>query len=579
MIERDRRMPSFILADCGSVTTTVALFDRVQDHYRLVARAVAPTTAKAPWRDIVTGMQKATAKIAAITGRSLLTEDGDFITPQQRSGSGVDFVGVTISAAKPLKVFVAGLLEDVSVASARHAIESIYADEVGSFTLDSFQQVEQHIQKIIESQPELVFISGGTDESSSEQLIQLLEVVSLGTGLLEGGRRPDILYAGNRRLRERAAGSFGATANVYVADNVRPSIDVEQLGDARQSLASIYQQRKIAALPGFGELEATVNLPVEPTAQAFGAMIDYFGALYRAPVLGVDLGGNHTTIAASNENSPGRLFVRSNLGVGAPLPHLLHLVDSADILQWLPGEYSEGKIKDLIYNKSVNPHSISVTEEEVYMEQAVARVLLRCVMSEAARSWGWVSDGAVSPPANVILLRGNTLAATPRPGQALLTVLDALQPAGVFSVAVDRYGVLPMLGLLAKEEPAAAVQVLEGGALFELGWVIAPIGAGAAGERALRIVVESEDKGEYRIDAEFGELIAVPLAPGSSARLSLKPEKKVDVGRGPGRSRRITVQGGAVGLVVDMRGRPLQLPEDESERRTRVQQWHWDMGG
>jgi len=59
----------------------------------------------------------------------------------------------------------------------------------------------------------------------------------------------------------------------------------------------------------------------------------------------------------------------------------------------------------------------------------------------------------------------------------------------------------------------------------------------------------------------------------------LKPERKVDVGRGPGKGRKITVQGGAVGLVVDVRGRPLQLPDDEEERRNRVRQWHWDMGG
>jgi hypothetical protein len=34
-----------------------------------------------------------------------------------------------------------------------------------------------------------------------------------------------------------------------------------------------------------------------------------------------------------------------------------------------------------------------------------------------------------------------------------------------------------------------------------------------------------------------------------------------------------------VGLIVDARGRPLQLPADPYARMAQVQQWLWDMGG
>lgn len=579
MTSQVKNATTFLLADCGSTTTTVALFDLVGDSYRLIARASAPTTVSTPWQDILVGIQSATKRICEVTGRTILTEEGEFIVPQQSSGAGIDYFGVTVSAARSLKVFVTGLLEDVSVASARHAIESICAEQVGAFTLDSTEDAQNQIQKILESKPELIFISGGTDESNSEQLLQLLEVVSLATGLLDGVNRPDVIYAGNRRLREDVTAAFASSASVHVAENVRPTIDLEQLGDARQVLGDVYQTRKFAALPGFQELEAAVNMPIEPTAHAFGTMIEYFGALYQAPVLGIDLGSSHTIIASADQTGAGRLFVRSNLGLGAPLPGLLTRFSTAEILQWMPEPYADSKVKDFIYNKSVNPQSVSVTDEDVYLEQALARIILKQAMLEAAESWRWRGDSQLLPPQTLIILRGATLASAPRPGQALLTILDALQPTGVFSVAIDRDGVLPMLGLLAKEEPAAAVQILEGGALFELGWVIAPVATGVPGTKALRVIVESEDKGEYRIDAEFGELIAVPITPGVSAKLSLKPERKVDIGRGPGRGRKFTIHGGAVGLVVDMRGRPLHLPEDESERRDRVRQWHWDMGG
>jgi hypothetical protein len=230
-------------------------------------------------------------------------------------------------------------------------------------------------------------------------------------------------------------------------------------------------------------------------------------------------------------------------------------------------------------NKALYNHSVPQLEEEAYLEQALARVMLRLALASARKSWGRDNQASRIVETDLIILRGNALVAAPRPGQTILTVLDALQPTGVFSLAVDRYGVLPMLGLLASDYPAVAVHVLEGGALLELGWVIAPVGHGPKGKRALRVIVESETKGQYRIDAEFGELIAVPLPSGVPAELTLKPERKVDVGRGPGKGRKVTIHGGAVGLVVDMRGRPLELPSDVDERRTLVQQWHWDMGG
>jgi hypothetical protein len=42
----------------------------------------------------------------------------------------------------------------------------------------------------------------------------------------------------------------------------------------------------------------------------------------------------------------------------------------------------------------------------------------------------------------------------------------------------------------------------------------------------------------------------------------------------------IPVEGGALGLIVDARGRPLarQLPADPELRRDQIQQWLWDMG-
>ena len=100
-------------------------------------------------------------------------------------------------------------------------------------------------------------------------------------------------------------------------------------------------------------------------------------------------------------------------------------------------------------------------------------------MADSMKSWGW--SGRL-PPMNLLILRGGPFTNTPRPGQAILMALDALQPTGIFPVVIDRYSLLPALGLLAVQNPKLVVQVLNGGVLEDLGWVIAPTGRGQAGE-------------------------------------------------------------------------------------------------
>lgn len=570
---------SFLLADCGSTTTTVALFDRVEGNYRLIARGQAPTTIGRPWDDVFLGIQWATEQITETTGRALLSDQGELIAPEQQNGSGVDFFGLVFSAASPLRVLVAGLLEEVSVASARRALQSFYTQEIACLTPEAEIDKQALIRTIIEDKPEVIFISGGADGSETQQLLPILNSLELAAGLLQGSRSPDILYAGNNQLREHVTTSLGSKLPVHIADNVRPSLDQEQLGSAQAKLADIYYERKIKSLPGINILSSWANPVVQTTAQGFDTMIAYFGALYASRVLGVDLGSNSVTIAVSDPQQQNHLFVGTDFGLGQPLANLLHDVDPGEILQWLPRNVDAVDVHTFVRNKTLYSHSVSQIEEEAYLEQALARVMLRRAFACATKSWGWENRASRIMETDLIILRGNALVSAPRPGQTILTVLDALQPTGVFSLAVDRYGVLPMLGLLASDHPDVAVHVLEGGALLELGWVIAPVGHGPKGKRALRVIVESETKGQYRIDAEFGELIAVPLPSGVPAELTLKPERKVDVGRGPGKGRKVTIHGGAVGLVVDMRGRPLELPSDGDDRRTLIQQWHWDMGG
>ena len=57
-------------------------------------------------------------------------------------------------------------------------------------------------------------------------------------------------------------------------------------------------------------------------------------------------------------------------------------------------------------------------------------------------------------------------------------------------------------------------------------------------------------------------------------QIEFRPGKAVDVGAGKGTPVTREVRGGVVGLMLDARGRPLQLPADREARVTLLKQWH-----
>ena len=88
-----------------------------------------------------------------------------------------------------------------------------------------------------------------------------------------------------------------------------------------------------------------------------------------------------------------------------------------------------------------------------------------------------------------------------------------------------------------------------------------------------------DDGHEAQAEIKYGSLELLPLADGQSAKLTIQPSRGADVGFGPGRSGAVRVSGGAMGVVIDGRGRPLTLPQDPGRRREWVKKWLWTVGG
>jgi hypothetical protein len=146
-------------------------------------------------------------------------------------------------------------------------------------------------------------------------------------------------------------------------------------------------------------------------------------------------------------------------------------------------------------------------------------------------------------------------------------------------ILIDQNNLLPLLGAAAERNYYLPVQVIDSGAFIGLGTVISVNASANYGDQVLRAKLSYSDGTDVRVDVKFGGLEILPLPSGQTARFSLQPLNRADAGLGAGRSGTVPVTGGAMGVVIDARGRPLQLPSDLVRRRELIKKWYYTVGG
>jgi hypothetical protein len=71
----------------------------------------------------------------------------------------------------------------------------------------------------------------------------------------------------------------------------------------------------------------------------------------------------------------------------------------------------------------------------------------------------------------------------------------------------------------------------------------------------------------------------LPLPLGRKAKLTIRPRPGFNAGYGTGRGRAINIAGGALGVIIDARGRPVGLPRVPEQRQEAVKSWSFKVAG
>lgn len=576
-ISREPEITGAILAvDIGSVYTRAILLDVADGIYRFVARGEAPTTATPPWNNVLEGVEQAIQEITAATGRTVLDNNGDLISPERDAFSGVSCFLATASAGKPIRAVLVGLMPDVSLTSGRRAAESSYLLLVDTFSLGDRRTPEQQIEALMKARPDVIIIVGGTDGGAVQSIRKQIETIAIACSLMENDRRPTVLYAGNKDMRGEIEAKLAdeVGVNFMTAENVRPTLDSEQLHSAQTCLASIYHRQKLRS-GGFADIGHWARGGVYPTAHGLSRTIHFLSELENQNILGIDLGSASTTVAACLKGH-NYLNVLDGVGMGHSARGLLSpTLKPETLMRWLAYEPDEpDDIFDYIWNKWLFPQMVPATKANLDMEMAMAREIMRNGTLNARSSWRGVQPRGPLPAFDTILLTGSTLTRPPHYGWSALVALDALLPIGVTRLIVDPYGLASALGVVAPFSPRAVVQVLDTGAFIDLGTAISVSGRARQGEVVVRGSIRPEGANQAEtFEIKYGSIVRLPLAYGVQAELTIQA-RRVDIEIGGGRrAHKLRITGGELGVIIDARGRPWRYPRDAVQRCQMNLEW------
>lgn len=570
---------SVLAIEIGTVSTRVILFDVVEGRYRFLGQGSVPTTMGAPSNDVSVGVKAALDQLHDITGRALFNPEGQLVVPSQPNGIGVDACVATVSVGPPLKVVAIGLLEDISAESAKNLASTTYARVMDTMSLNDRRGLLERLDTILQIHPDLIVVAGGIEGGATKSVIDLLEAVGMACYLMPKEQRPEVLYAGNSELDKDVESSIGTLVNLHIAPNVRQSYESEQLTPSQPALAQIFRQVRSRQIQGIQEIDQWTGNHLMPAATAFGRTIRYISKEYAQThkgVLGIDVGASATTVASAFSGDL-RLSIYPGLGLGENLPEMLNLCPLGEIMRWISIDVSEKYVRDYIYNKALYPTSIPITAEEVAIEQALACQAMFLAVRQAGRAYPADIPGSLPgllPWFEPIIASGSVLTKAPSRNQALMMVLNGLQPTGVTTIALDRNNLAASLGATAGVTPLLTIQSLDATNFVNLCTIISPVGNATPGTPILRIRMSGDDGVESEQEVKHGTLTVFKLPQGQAGTLHLAPLHKFDVGMGGfGRGGTVKVVGGTFGVVIDARGRPLRVPTEPSRRREALNQW------
>lgn len=608
-----------VATDCGSTTTKAILIERNEaGEYRLVARGEAPTTVEKPFEDVTVGVLNSVTELEELTETTVpesfpngrrklmkggqvwkLNKEGKVIDQRTDPLEAADIYVSTSSAGGGLQMMVAGVVKAMSAESAERAALGAGAILMDTLAVDDGRKEFQKVERLRQLRPDIILMSGGTDGGTKSHLVEMAEVIHRADPKPRfGDMKLPVIFAGNKDARADVKSVLGSGIALKEVDNLRPSLDRENLDPARDEIHEMFLEHVMQQAPGYSKLLEWTSEEVMATPNAVGKLMKTYADQENINILGVDIGGATTDVFSVFGGVYNRT-VSANLGMSYSICNVLKEATIENIARWLPFEIDPFEVRNRLRNKMIRPTTIPQTYEDLLIEHAVSREALRLAFhhhkslargltgSAQQRDVGQIFDQSATGQTlikmldlDMIIGSGGVLSHAPKRAQSALMMMDAYQPEGVTMLTVDSIFMMPHLGVLSEHFYEAAKQVFERDCIVKVGTCIGPIGQGKEGDPCVTVTGNG-----LNVSANVGEIKLVPYDPATSEEIVVNPAKNFDVGAGKGRQVTVRAFNGKgsegtirlgeslLGIIIDARGRPLNLPADNPTRIRKLREW------
>ena len=599
-----------IATDCGSTTTKAILIEFVDNEYRQTVRGEAPTTVEAPLNDVTRGVVNAVQELEELARIKYNNPNIKFIENEEiiipRDGDiGADAYVSTSSAGGGLQMMVTGVVASMTGESAERAALGAGAIVMDVIASNDKRANYEKIERIRHLRPDMILMAGGVDGGTTKHVAEMAELVSAADPKprLGSSYNLPVIYSGNNKAVDIIKDTLEKKTDLIITDNLRPTLDNENLGPARDKIHDLFMEHVMQQAPGYNKLMSWTrgpkngkiqNIPIMPTPAAVGNIMKTISEQRDIEVLGVDIGGATTDVfSVFSEDKVFNRTVSANLGMSYSISNVLASAGLENILRWVPMDINQSELRNMIKNKMIRPTTIPQKLEELVLEQAIAKEALRlafvqhkefAVTLKGTQKKREIADAfSQSTSGNTIVNMmtldllvgsGGVTSHAPRRHQTVMMLIDAFLPEGITRLGVDSIFMMPHLGVLSEISPEAATEVFDKDCMVYLGSCVAPVGKCKPSAIALSAEIKLPDGSTFKEDIPFGEMRLIPCDEGQIAQAVLKPGKGLDLGAGKNQPINTELHGGVVGIVLDTRGRaPFVLPVEANERVPMLKKW------
>jgi uncharacterized protein (TIGR01319 family) len=582
-----------LATDCGSTTTKARLFRRIGDEYRFVCTGEAPTTVEAPFEDVTMGVRNAVREVEELMGVKILAEQGIRVRSNPQDW-GVDLYVTTSSAGGGLQMMVFGLTKSITGESSERAALGGGAIVMDILSIEDGEPIYKKVERTRHLRPDMILLSGGTDGGNVSDTVQLAEILKVSEPKARFGSDYSlpVIYAGNKDARGEVDKTLEDKYALKIVDNLRPTVELENTDPARDAIQELFMEHVMSHAPGYNKLMTWTDVPIMPTPRGEGTMFQTVARLENINVIGVGLGGATTNIYSVFDGK----FVRTvsaNLGMSYSICNVLREAGLENIRRWIPFPISYAELDDILANKMIRPTTIPQTLDELIVEHAVAREALRLgfehhkFLARGLRgaiptkiledTFGDLSilRSYIDPlRINLIGGTGGLLSHAPRRVQSAMMLIDGFQPEGVTRLIQDSVFMFPHLGVLSTVDSKIAYEIFDKDAVIRLGTCIAPRGVPEKeGEEVMTVELKMPDDNVRTESLVLGDILRIPIPVGQVVEAKIDPNKRCDVGAGPGHDLVVKAEGGEAGIILDARGRPMAIPKEREIMNRMLLTW------